>query len=178
MIATAIILAVISAFGVVMLPLSIKELSDQADIIVQGVVTNKVCLQDETGRIYTRVDLQISEVLKGKEVGGSLSVVHGGGTVGDRRVEVSGQVEYESGQDVLAFLVLNPKGQAVTLGLCQGKFEIWQDGKSGEKFACNRFHGTPSSTSVETARQSVSSAPRHDRLGLSDLKEQIQQARP
>lgn len=175
---SAMVLAVISAFGAVMLPLSIKELSHQADIIVQGVVTNKVCLQDEAGRIYTRVDLQITETLKGKEVGDSMSVVHGGGTLGDRRVEVSGQVEYGIGQEVLAFLVLNPKGQAVTLGLCQGKFEIWQDGTTGEKFACNPFHGTQPSTSAETARQSVASAPSPVRLGLNALKEQIQQGRP
>ena len=173
----AIILAAFSVFGGVMIPLSVEKLSNKADIIVQGVVTNKVCLQDDAGRIYTRVDLQITEVIKGTNVGDTLSVIHGGGTIGDRRVEVSGQVEYETGKEVVSFLVRNPKGQAITVGLSQGKFGVWQDG-DGEKFVHNPCHGSPPQALSAVAKQTVAVDSEPRRLKLADLKQQIRQIRP
>jgi hypothetical protein len=167
--------AALSLFAVLMRPLSIEELGGKADLIVQGVVTNKTCLRDEANRIYTKIEIQVIEVLKGRGVGGALTVEHGGGTIGDRRQEVSGQVEYIVGEEVLGFFVLNPRGRAVTIGLCQGKFDIWQDKQTGEKFAHNIFHGAPPPRS--SPQQVPSNQPEVNELRvplkLSDLKTQI-----
>ena len=44
------------------------------------------------------------------------TIVHGGGILGDRRVIVSDQVTFQPGEEVVAFLVLNQRGEGVTLG--------------------------------------------------------------
>jgi hypothetical protein len=91
---------------------------------------------------------------------------------------VSGQVEYVIGEEIVGFYVLNQRGEPVTIGLCQGKFDVWQDKQSGEKFACNIFHGSPpaDSSPPAEARQSAATRQSPAELKLSDLKTRIQQA--
>ena len=48
-----------------------------------------------------------------------------------------------AGEEFVAFLVFNPRGEPVTIGLAQGKFHVWRDPQTGEKFANNLFHGKP-----------------------------------
>lgn len=177
-ISAALLLAATVCFGVVMRPLSVEELSSKADFVIQGIVTNKVCLKDEAGRIYTRVEVQVSETIKGKNVGDTISVVHGGGTVGDQTTEVSGQVEYEIGKEVVAFITVNPKGMAVTIGLCQGKFSVWRDANTGEAFVYNPFHGSPPASTNTAALQSAATGSATQRLALTELKQQVQQSNP
>lgn len=142
LVACALLLAP-GARAVLMQPLSVSELTQKSDTVVQGIVTGRSSQRDAEGRIYTKVILHIGEVWKGSEPGNTLTLVHGGGTVGNVREEVSGQVEYTVGEEVVAFLVVNPRGEYVTLGLAQGKFHVWRDKQTGEKFAHNIFHGVP-----------------------------------
>src|SRR5947207_3049369 len=58
-----------------------------------------------------------------------------------RKATVSGQVEYGIGEEVVAFLVLNHRGEGVTLGLAQGKFHIGKEAETGERLVHNLFHG-------------------------------------
>ncbi|MSU58780.1 MAG: hypothetical protein EXS35_11525 [Pedosphaera sp.] len=145
-----------------MTPLPVEELTQRANLILHATVTSKVCERTAEGRIITRVELDVSEVLKGNLTTNHFTVVHGGGTVGNIRTEVSGQVEYTVGEEVVAFLVLNPRGEGVTLGLAQGKFHVWKDKQSGEKFAHNIFHGA---TEQETAQDEKKAA----KLALKEL---------
>jgi len=108
-------------------------------------------------------------------------VVHGGGTMADKRVVVSGQVHYAVGQEVVAFLVLNGRGEGVTLGLAQGKFEVWTETSSGEKLVRNSFHGRMDSGSTANSPKSelqAQSATNGGRLTLEELKRRIQGAQP
>ena len=145
-----------------MWPLSVEELAQQADLIVHGTVTNKKCVQNPDGRIVTRVQLEVTEVWKGALATNSLTVVHGGGQIGHIHSEVSGQVEYSVGEEVVAFLVLNPRGEAVTIGLAQGKFHVWKDKATGEKFVHNIFHGVTEQAAARVERKS-------ERLALKEL---------
>jgi hypothetical protein len=175
---TVTVFATTVAQALILQPLSVEELSQRADVIVRGVVSNKTCLRDAEGRIYTKLELQVSEVLKGTNASGALTVVHGGGTIGNRRQEVSGQAEFAVGEEIIGFFVFNPRGEAVTLGLCQGKFEVWLDTGSGVKLARNIFQGAaPTETPPAPAAQQAASTPQSPApLKLSDLKAQIQQA--
>jgi hypothetical protein len=121
--------------------LSIEDMTRKAEVIVHAKVANKTCHLDAGGRVYTRVELQILDLWKGEVDTRPLVVVHGGGTVGQRTGVVTGQVDYQVGEEVVAFLVLNMQGQGVTLGLAQGKFHVWQSPASSAKFARNMFHG-------------------------------------
>lgn len=172
-----ILLAGSTVHAVIIRPLPIAELTVKADLVVQGIVTNKVCLRSADNRIYTRVDLRITDVIKGNGSNNSLSVVHGGGTIGNERQEVEAQVDYELGEEVVTFLVFNPRHQPVTIGLCQGKFDVWQDEQTGEKFACNPVHGSQRPKSLASSASKRSATPQSSGLlRLSDLKEQIQKA--
>lgn len=123
------------------IPLSIEELISHSQLVVRGTVLSKSCQRDTEGRIYTKVELQISEVWKGSHSGTRLTVVHGGGTLGEDRVHVQGQVDYRIGQDAVVFMVRNPRGEAVTLAMAQGKFDVWKNDLKGEFLANNPFHG-------------------------------------
>jgi len=123
--------------AVLMRPLGIDELTRKADLIIHGTVLDKTSLRDEAGRIYTRVNVRVSEVWKGAQptnaVPNSLAIVQSGGTMGDVREEVSGEVQYNVGEEFVAFLVFNQRGEPVTIGLAQGKFHVWRDRQTGEK---------------------------------------------
>lgn len=127
--------------GTQVTPLSIEDLVTHSELVVRGTVLSKSCQRDAQGRIYTEVELKLSEVWKGTHSGSHLKVVHGGGTLGEERVHVQGQVDYRIGDDTVVFLVINPRGVAVTLAMAQGKFDVWKNDLNGEFLAANPFHG-------------------------------------
>jgi hypothetical protein len=118
--------------------------------------------------------LAVAEVWKGTVATNRFTIVHGGGILGEERAVVSGQVEYDVGEEVVAFLVLNQRGEGVTRGLMQGKFHIWKDATTGEWLARNPFHGRPE-TKDQQAKASFDSD--QQRLTLSDLKRRVQEGR-
>jgi hypothetical protein len=160
--------------AVVMVPLKIEAMADRAKLIVQGRVVSRICQRDAAGRIFTKIELQVSEVWKGTFSDQLLQVVHGGGSLGEERLMVSGQVEYRPGEEVVGFFVINDRGEGVTIGLAQGKFHVWQDHATGEKLAANPFYGQPAGSQVKTAAQKQSSA--EERLTLTRLKQRVQGA--
>jgi len=158
-----------------MIPLSIEELQGRANLILHATVKSKACERTAEGRIITRVRVNVIEVLKGALKTNTFEIVHGGGVVGDVRAEVSGQVEYTEGEEVVAFLVLNQRGEGVTLGLAQGKFRVWRDAQTGEKLAHNPFHGS----SAPELRRARSAAPQSlGRLLLGDLIRKARRKNP
>lgn len=154
-----------------MIPLAVEEIAARSQFILHGKVISKTVQRDEEGRIYTAVDLQVDEAWKGAPATNHFTIVHGGGILGDEGVAVTGQVEYEIGEEVVAFLVLNKKGEGVTLGLAQGKFHVWMDAGTKEKMTHNRFHGLnagAADSTVNTPNHTVTMI--HNRLTLADLK--------
>jgi hypothetical protein len=152
-------------------PISIDQLAQESALVVQGTVLSKSCLRDSAGRIFTKVELVVADIWKGFLPTNRFTVVHGGGILGDRKATVSGQVEYGIGEEVVAFLVFNQRGEGVTLGLAQGKFHIRQATGTGERLVHNLFHGEPDSRS-----QGVSAAdrlPTQGRLTLAELKRRV-----
>jgi hypothetical protein len=167
-------LAAWSLAASVVQPLSVRDLASKAQLIVQGTVVTKSTQRDADGRVYTKVELQLAEVWKGSPRSNPLTIVHGGGILGEERVVVSGQVEYQIDEEVVAFLVLNSRGEAVTLGLAQGKFQVWKDASSGKRCVHNQFHGSPPSLSRGAASSSFSP----QRLTLDELKDRVKGERP
>ncbi len=122
------------------IPLSIDELATRADLIVHGVMQSKTCARDSQGRNFTRVELAVNEVWKGRP-STNLTILLSGGILGEEAAVVPGQADYQIGEEVVVFLAVNPRGEPVTLSLAQGKFHIWQEAATGEKLARNLFHG-------------------------------------
>lgn len=134
-------LAANSGFAVLVRPLPIEELNQRSESVVHATVTAKSVQRDAQGRIYTKVTLQVQESWKGKRPPENFSLVHSGGVLGDKIATVSGQPEYEIGEEVVLFLVLNQRGEGVTLGLAQGKFKVQEEPHTREKHVGNPFHG-------------------------------------
>lgn len=116
------------------IPMTVPELTQKADLIVRGKVESKSVRRDAAGRIFTEVKLLTLEVWKGDPKKPLLTVVHGGGILGDQKVTALGQVNYEPGEEIIGFFVWNERGEAVTLSMSQGKFNV-----SGSA-ASNPFH--------------------------------------
>ena len=152
-----------------MVPLSVDWLAAKAQLILHGKVLSAAVHRDAEGRIYTAVQLQVDEVWKGSLATNQFTIVHGGGVLGDEIAVVSGQANYEVGEEVVAFLVLNQRGEGVSIGLSQGKFHIGKDPATGEKLAHNRFHGL-SPTTPNPSANGTSAARVLNRLTLADLK--------
>ena len=152
-------------------PLSIERLTQESALVVQGTVLSKSCQRDPAGRIFTKVELEVAETWKGSLRTNRFTIVHGGGILGDRKATVSGQVEYGIGEEVVAFVVFNQRGEGVTLGLAQGKFHVRNEAETGERLVHNLFHGE-----TVTRRQSASASahlPTQRRLTLAELKRRV-----
>jgi hypothetical protein len=155
------------------IPLTIEQMAEEAQVILHGKVLNKSTQRNEAGRIYTRIELQVTEVWKGRIEGERFTIVQAGGTLGDRRVAVSGQAEFTVGEEIIAFTVLNRHGHGVILGLAQGKFEVSHDPVSNQKQARNLFHGGP----PPQPGRARSQLHAKQRLAVGDLKQRIQSGR-
>jgi hypothetical protein len=157
-------------------PLSIEQMTRESALVVQAIVLSKSCQRDSAGRIFTKVELEVTEVWKGALSKNHLAVVHGGGILGDRKATVSGQVEYGLGEEVVVFLVLNHRDEGVTVGLAQGKFHIKQEAATGEKLAHNLFHGETDTRSRDVS--ALDSLPTKRRLTVAELKRRVRGERP
>jgi len=157
-------------------PLSIEQLTKESALVVRATVLSKSCQRDSAGRIFTKVELEVAEIWKGSLPTNRFTVVQGGGILGDRKAAVSGQVEYALGEEVVAFLVLNHRGEAVTLGLSQGKFQIQKEAGTGERLAHNLFHGEPASRSRDVSAPDGLQTQR--RLTLAELKRRVRGGPP
>jgi len=155
-------------------PLSIEQLSGRATMILHGTVVGKSVQRDAEGRIYTKVDLEVNEAWKGPSQGKHFTLVHAGGVLGEEWSMASGQEEYDVGEEVVAFVVLNRRGEGVTVGLAQGKFHVSPDAVSGEKRVHNLFHGH----APENAADANSAGVKRAVLPLIELKRRVQAPQP
>jgi len=160
----------------ILTPLSIEQLAGKADVVVHGRVISQTCQRDVTGQIYTSVTLAIEELWKGIVDTNSFRIVHSGGVLGDEIETCSAQVDYRIGEEVVALLVLNERGEGVTLGLVQGKFEVSTDALTGGKYAENLFHGRKSGSSQSPTNRTAAApdgSSGDGRLALAELKQKI-----
>jgi hypothetical protein len=156
------------AMAVHMVPLSIPQLTDKAQLVLHGNVTSRSVQRDPQGRIYTRVELAVSGVWKGEQTLKSFVVVQSGGVLGEESVTVDGQEDFTIGEEVVLFLVLNQRGEGLVIGLAQGKFKVARD-SNGEKTVHNRFHGL-----APGREKNASGNEDRERLPLAALKARVQ----
>jgi hypothetical protein len=157
-------------------PLSIENLAREAQVVLHGKVLSKTVQRDAAGRIYTRVEVEVIDLWKGAVPGNPCVIVHAGGVLGDEQSAASGQARYEVGEEMVAFLVRNDRGEAVTLGLMQGKFRVWKDAVTAAKLAASPFHRF---SDRSTARVRVQSAGQDGAgaapLSLEELRDRVRE---
>lgn len=122
-----------------MRPVSVEDLAGRAERVVHARVEAVEMTRDDADRLVTRVELRVESVWKG-DAAATVTVVQAGGTVGTRRVVVTGEARYVPGEEVVVFLVANPRGEWLTLELAQGKFSVTRP-TPDKVWVANPFHG-------------------------------------
>jgi len=156
----------------VMIPLSIETLASEAALVVHAKVESKTVQRDPAGRIYTRVELTPLATWKGPPPAAPFHLVHGGGVLGEQRVEVTAQVHFKPGTEVVVFLTPNERGEWLCLGMSQGQFHVAQE-PGGRRMVWNPFHGQPANPDQEAAAKSPPAAAG---LALESLREAVARA--
>lgn len=104
-------------------PLSIEQLSRDADAIVVGKVVS-VTPERRGALIYSMAAIKVEQVVKG-DTGPEVTIESLGGRIGDETLAVSGTATYADGERVLVFLKKAGKADAYqTVGVHQGKLSI------------------------------------------------------
>lgn len=163
-------LALTKARATIMVPLPVENLAHHADLILRGTITNKVCLKDEAGRIYTQLALVVSEVWKGDYTNHVFNLIQWGGTVGDLTTVVGGEAYYEVGEEIVSFIARIGPDRGVSIGLGQGKFHVAHDAATGARSVHNFFHGEPREPESPAAAELRRAAGKSKRLDLIELK--------
>jgi hypothetical protein len=115
-----------TAHSTVVEPLNISELAAESHRVVRATVVARYVLphRGDRGEIYTRVELQVREYLLG-DGPGQITVQQLGGQIGDLRMVISGNAEFEVGQEVIVFLDYAPEFELhYVVGLAQGLFRV------------------------------------------------------
>lgn len=162
-----------AATGGEIVPLSVGQLTAKAQLVLQGTVLSKTCQRDPQGRIFTAIDFQVSEVWKGNLAADRFRIVHGGGVLGQEAMRVVNQAEYRVGEEAVVFLVLNQRGEGVSIGLCQGKFRVWRDPESGSNLADNGLVGRTRLTTAAGIQRAEATMITESPLTVAALKQQV-----
>jgi len=102
--------------------LTIEELTDRADSILVGEVTDIDCHQEGEGNIYTLVTLSVEQTIRG-ETKEAVSVRVPGGELDGQTLWVEDSPSFQMGERAAVFLEEH-EGIFTVVGGFQGKFTI------------------------------------------------------
>ncbi len=113
--------------------LSFDQLVVSAELIVRGTVQEVWTERDANGRVWTRTQLELTEVLKGEVSKDTIIVDQLGGTWAGRTAQVYGGARFDVGEETMVFLEQLDSGHTVVVGLEQGKYTLKMDPVSREQ---------------------------------------------
>ena len=113
-------------------PTSLAELVRGADLIVRGQVQAVTSGPRQEGAPGTTVVVSVLEQWKGTRIS-TLRLVQPRGTEGGIAQEVPGLPTFRAGEEVILFLVREPRTGYSVLGGKQGKFSVRTDPGSGKR---------------------------------------------
>ena len=177
--------ASVCAQATVLVTLSFDDLVKQSVLIFQGRVTgHEVAARGEL--VYTMVSFDVEDVLKGSLPDSTLSLGFVGGTIGQVKVEISGQYIPAVGDHGLYFVSKDGAGKINPLtGWYQGAFLIDDSGPSGglldlsqrrDLILSNTFADPLARKMVGlgfTEEQITAKLPEYSRFPLDDFKAAI-----
>lgn len=106
-----------------------SELVAEADSIVRGTVTAVACRVVSTPRgdaIHTYVTLAVEQCVKGSAAG-SITLTFLGGTVGTRKLTISGMPQFTVGDREILFVQGNGRQLCPMVGLYHGRYRVLRD---------------------------------------------------
>jgi len=160
--------------GVQTRPMSVEELTQRSTWVFRGRVLEMTCRRTVEGRVYTEASVRVLDAWKGHPGTNVVAVVFSGGVLGRRRSVVPDQVEFSIGEEVVIFTVRNPRGEAVCVGLDQGKFTVQRVAGAPQAWVVNRYHGLPEAGGPIALTSIGTRAPR--RWTLEELAGRVRSA--
>jgi hypothetical protein len=106
--------------------LEVEELARHSTDVFHGqVVSTETYWNPERTRIYTGVQVRVTETLKGAARSGDLvKVVQLGGEKDGSRTDYAGRPEFASGESVILFTTRTRKNELTIVALKQGKMQV------------------------------------------------------
>jgi hypothetical protein len=173
------------AFGTVMIPLSVEDLSQKCGAVVEARVLSKKSQWDaEHKRIFTTTTLEVLDRIDGpSDLPKTVEVQTLGGTVDGYGMNVSGSENFEIGEQVVVFLKKPAGGREKpffrVVGMSQGKFQVQVDSASGERSVVPAVSGMsfarPDATGTLRVAENQKALTRV--MGMREFKERVQTAR-
>lgn len=122
--ATLGLLLAAAAQAVIVPALTLDDLVDQSEAVVEGRVVRSWTEWDRSRKfIWTHYEVAVAEALRGTALR-TVVVSEPGGTVGDLTMQIAGAVEFAPGEEMIVFLYRTPIGYLRALGHGQGKFAV------------------------------------------------------
>jgi hypothetical protein len=167
--AAAWILASLSLVAAQIRPLTIEELTTKATRVDLARVDAVEVTRDSKGVPLTRIELSVESTWKGTPTN-RITITQAAGTLGTRRVVVSGEALYEPGEEVVVFLTPNTLGEWLTLEMAQGKFSIHRPNPTNVWVRNAVLGGSPAPGGFRPPHQLP--------LSLAELQRRVSEAKP
>jgi hypothetical protein len=123
----AIIAPAPQALATTFTPTTQEQRIDAAQLIVRGVVREVWTEEDAGGMIWTRAQVDVQRVYKGKLDSQTIVVEQLGGTYAGRTIRVDGVARFDVNEDVVLLLDRRKNGNLRTVGMTMGKFTVRLD---------------------------------------------------
>ncbi len=149
-------------------PPTFKELVNGSDYIVRAkvkAVTSEIRLRNGRELIYSKVELEVSEVIAGTPPT-PLVLTMLGGKVGEKGMTVSGAPHFAVGNEDILFIRDNGKSVYPLYAMMHGDYPLLQEEKPGKRTYVNRSNLVPLLSTDEVAQpmEQGSSAERLRRM--------------
>ena len=112
--------------------LSVEQMTDASDLVVRGTVTQVFTELDDRGNVWTRAQVEVSEVLKGDHTTRAVLVDQMGGVHGNSYSVIRWAPRFSQGEEALFFLEELRSGRTSIVGWYQGKFTLRMDPDAAE----------------------------------------------
>jgi hypothetical protein len=151
-------------------PTTQEERIDAAELIVRGVIREVWAEEDASGMIWTRAQVDVQRVYKGKVNENTIIIEQLGGTYAGRTVRVDGVARFDVNEDVVLLLDRRKNGNLRTVGMTMGKFTVRLDPYSRREIV--QQVQIPLERAYD--HRFIPLPPEGERFALSDLEAKIQ----
>lgn len=141
-----------SSYATTVKPSSFAELVNQSDYIVRAVVkstTSERQVKNGRTKIYTRVELEVREVIAGQPPS-PLVLVMLGGRVGEEEMRIAGAPQFEVGNEDILFVRDNGKTIYPLTAMMHGRYRVLKEQETGREYVA-RSNDAPLTDTAEVA---------------------------
>lgn len=136
------------------LPPTFDELVNGADYVVRAKVksvTAEIVTRDGRERIYSKVELEVTEVIAGTPPSPLVLTVLGG-RVGDKAMAIEGAPEFVVGAEDILFIRDNGKAAYPLYAIMHGQYPLLKEEKGARRTYVNRSNLVPLLSTDEVAQ--------------------------